>query len=87
MNSSKTWQSRDGKVHNICDMTTSHIQNCLKMLRRNGFISFQDIISGPIPNGDMAQYFYEQDLEEAFGYVHLAIDILEEELRTRNVTN
>ena len=31
----ETWTMKDGREINICDMETSHIENCIKMLERN----------------------------------------------------
>ena len=33
---SPVWVAKEGKELNIQDMETSHIQNCIRMLKRNG---------------------------------------------------
>ena len=41
----RKWETKDGKILSFEDMTTSHIENCIRMLTRNrtymgdGFIS------------------------------------------------
>ena len=54
----KLWRMHNGKTIRICDMSDSHLENTIKMLRRK----VEDIrLEIPFPNfqGEMAQYYAE----------------------------
>ena len=46
------WETRDGQTLKVTDMTTSHIQNCLRMLKR-----------GNSPYADPFIMMFEKELE------------------------
>lgn len=46
------WETREGKTLKVTDMTTSHIQNCLRMLKR-----------GNSPYADPFIGMFEKELE------------------------
>jgi len=82
-----TWTNRKGRKFEIADMDTTHIRNCLAMLRRKGFISESECDScmGYSPQGEMAQYCYEQSMDDAFARTSPYIDAFEKELDRRNL--
>lgn len=86
----KKWKTKDGKKIAIKDMETSHIQNALNLLKRKGFISRKTLrfyLSTPGPNGDMAQWAFEQELDDVISSpVSSFIDLFERELSKRGVT-
>lgn len=81
------WTTKDGQKLEPRDMTTSHIKNCLAMLKRKGAISdqtFLSCLSAP-PNGDMAQMAWEQEINDLLSRpIAPIIDEFEKELRMRN---
>ena len=60
------WKCKDGRVLDIQSMTTDHLKNTISMLRRNKFITpdeYLDMLSCAYSfQGEMAQYYAEQDL-------------------------
>lgn len=82
------WKTREGKVLEVSDMETSHIQNALAMLRRKGAVSPEEAnayLCGP-PSGDAAYDAWENGLYETLGApVAPIIDEFEEELRKRGI--
>ena len=81
------WTTKDGKCIPVSDMTTSHIENALAMLKRNGVVSpstleFYTTCEGP--NGEMAQVAFENECRMVFSApVHPAVDWFENELKKR----
>jgi hypothetical protein len=55
----KYWKTREGKKIPIRDMTDAHLKNAVQMLERR----FAEWIPPPPPNfnGEMAQYYAEQE--------------------------
>jgi hypothetical protein len=82
-----TWTTKDGKTIPISKMATSHIRNCIKMLKEKGFVSVNTVefyLTCPEPMGDMAYDAYLEELD----YVSEApispyIDYFEAELKKR----
>ena len=62
------WKMGDVTLIDIDKMESSHIQNCLAMMRRKGFIGVEELghYFGPGPQGDMASLAFEQAQSEAF---------------------
>lgn len=83
------WKTKEGKILSIKKMETSHINNCIRILERNGFVSVQTLsfyLYGPKPIGDMAQLAYEQECNEIFELQPTPyLDAFEKELKRRNV--
>jgi hypothetical protein len=81
------WTTKDGRKIAIKDMTTEHIQNTINLLKRNGFISvdtFNLYLSTPGPQGEMAQYYFDQELDEVLSSPTTEyLDLFEEELQRR----
>lgn len=64
-----TWKTKDGRTLLIKEMPDNHLLNALRMLKRNGFVSpstVQVYLSVPPPQGEMAQYAYEQEMNQVF---------------------
>lgn len=84
------WTTRDGTEIKVDDMTTSHIINSIKMLKRaldhwsKEEAAGWSFLSGV--QGEMAQYYIEKDLDE-LGRIQCAIsgwiDIFKGYLRLR----
>lgn len=58
------WKTKEGKELNMDDMASDHIENCLDLLERRGFISaktFYFYLVGPLPDGDMARMAVDQE--------------------------
>lgn len=81
------WTMRDGQKIALKDMKTSHIENSLNMLKRNGFISTRTLafyLATPGPTGEMAQMCFEQEFAGVISApVTPWIDLFEEELEWR----
>ena len=62
------WKQRDGSKILMADMETSHLENCLNMLRNKNFIGFSELESyfSEGPSGDGAQLAFDQAMGEAF---------------------
>jgi hypothetical protein len=79
------WKTRDGKVIAVRDMETSHIQNCIRMLRRN-IASRPDPYAYGEPEGDAAQDAFnagirhDDYMEEQ---MRKQIEVFEKELKRR----
>jgi hypothetical protein len=58
----KLWKQKNGMKIRICDMTDTHLENCIKLLER---AAEHQKINYPYPmfNGEMAQYYAEQDYD------------------------
>jgi hypothetical protein len=91
------WVTQDKREIPIKDMETTHIQNCVAMLRRKGWISADEAAPFPVPPcaANMGEFAYEAACEsfewEATEYlrqrhrVHPAIKLMETELMNRGV--
>jgi len=83
----KIWTTKDGRQKEIKNMETSHIKNALNMLLEKGFISHETLsfyLTCEPPNGDMANYAFEQELDNVLkSPTNLFIDYFEEELIKR----
>lgn len=65
MHSETTWTCRDGRVLAIVDMTTQHLQNTVRMLRRKGFVTPDEMLLAsyiPASMGEFAQMAAENEL-------------------------
>jgi hypothetical protein len=84
-----TWTTKDGRTIAISDMSDDHVINAHRMLQRAGYISraTRDLyMSGPIPTGDMAEYYFWQEFDEVLHRVaHPAMDDFENEMRKRRI--
>ncbi len=89
MRRNQIWKCRDGKLINVSDMTDQHVSNTLAMLRRQGFIgrnTLEAYLAYPPPQGDMASYYYEQELDRVFSRpVNDWVDVFEEEVKRRHI--
>lgn len=83
----KVWTTRSGEKIPVVNMQTSHIENSLAMLKRNGFISpstVDNYMCGPMPHGEMAQDAFWSEFDSILNRpVSEAIDWFEEELFRR----
>jgi hypothetical protein len=61
------WNTKDGRIINIDEMTDQHLANSIAMLRRNGFCSIEEFDdacdSAFSAHGEMASYYSEQQLD------------------------
>lgn len=84
---SEVWTCKDGREIAVKDMKISHVENALAMLKRNGYIGENELALGMMcsqPRGDMAQYYYDQELDRMFtAPVSSFIDVFKEELERR----
>lgn len=62
----KKWTTKDGSKLKICDMTTTHIKNCIKLLDR-AFRREMDLSWGGLSSlqGEMACYYAEGAVDAA----------------------
>ena len=64
MSKERFWKTKEGKIIKISEMSTSHIKNCILMLRKNKFIGKAELESFFSVNydmmGDGAQYAFDQ---------------------------
>lgn len=62
------WKTKDGEIIKIKDMADSHLINSIKFIERNaeryvnGMKDFY--LSCPLPNGEMANDYFEQEFDE-----------------------
>lgn len=80
----KIWKTEDGRILEINKMETEHIKNCLNLLKRKNFISFESFnryLNSYNCLGDAAQLCV--DLEYANKIPNQTIDFFEEELKNR----
>ena len=84
----KTWETRSGEKIKIKDMSDSHLQNTINMIKRNGWISTDTLnfyLSCSPPSGDMAEYAFDQEQERIFNKPNsITLSALERELSRRN---
>lgn len=62
MTNMKMWTCKDGRKVRVKDMDDKHLENTIKFLRRQ----HQEIVFGtsyPSFNGEMAQYYAEQEFD------------------------
>ena len=84
----KKWNCKNGKEIEIKDMETSHIENSIKMLERQGFVAkstwdFYSTCSGP--TGEHAQDAFEAEQNSVFDKMPTSwIDAFKDELKKRN---
>lgn len=83
------WTTRDGRVIDVKDMETSHVQRALAMLKRKGCVGPSTVLaylSGPRPQGEFAQDAFNEEIDEiATRRIHPFVDIFEAELERRGV--
>jgi hypothetical protein len=84
----KVWKSIDGVSHNVSEMSTSHIQNCLNMLQSKGFVGYSKYESrfggSDFIKGEMAQDAFDFEASVLAESRPLEIiDWFEEELKRR----
>ncbi len=60
----RVWKTKGGKKLKIRDMATSHIQNCIKVLKKYNNRKVSEILSLPIPNGEEAACALENAIDE-----------------------
>ena len=80
------WLTKDGRALRVKEMTTTHIQNAMAMLKRNGFTSYKTFqaYASAGPEGDMAQLCFDQEQQEVLSKTpHSAIDWFHDELKRR----
>ena len=84
------WTTKDGHHINPQDMTTSHIENALAMLKRHGVVGPSTVsfyLSGPMPRGEMALEAYFQEFNAVLNApVSEFVDVFEAILREREET-
>lgn len=88
-----TWTTRDGRVLKVSEMTTNHIHNAIRMLKRQGCVSvreYNDVSTNPpCFQGEQAQlcadqmWFHWLDEYEPC----IALDHFEDELRRRQIVD
>ena len=83
----KQWRMNNGEWIEISNMSDSHIEACLALLKRKGYIGSSTLafyLSCPEPNGDMASFEFDRECDEVFNAkVHPCYDELEAELKRR----
>jgi hypothetical protein len=88
-NKYKKWTMKNGDKIKVKKMKTSHIINCVKLLKRNGFESysiFSFYMSCKGPSGDMAQLAFEKELNYWIDKKPTKwIDVFNKELKKRGV--
>lgn len=60
----KVWTTKDGQRIRIKDMTDTHLMNTIKMMERKVEEEVADI-PYPVFQGEMAQFYADQDYEAA----------------------
>lgn len=84
-----TWKTKDGRTLLIRQMPDNHLLNAIRMLKRNGFVSPSTVeayLLGPPPRGEMAQLYYEQEMDQVFqAPVSPTLGYLEDEADRRGV--
>ena len=82
------WKTKNGREIEVEDMETSHIENSLNMMKRQGFIGPSTLAfytSCERPRGDAARYAFEGEIDQILeAPVSEFIDVFEEELQKRN---
>lgn len=83
----RTWVTKYQETILIKDMTDSHLDNSIQMMKRNGFVSEKThnfYLSSVGPSGDMASYAFEQEQMRVFSSkISKVLDWLEEEKERR----
>ena len=83
----KQWRMKNGEWVEIANMSDHHIEACLALLKRKGYIGASTLafyLSCPEPNGDMASLEFDRECDEIFNAkVHPCYDELEAELKRR----
>jgi hypothetical protein len=64
----KLWTTKDKQRIRICDMTLSHLENTLRMLKRKAVLNRAEEISAAYSaastlRGDMATYYADQEID------------------------
>jgi len=63
----KLWITKEGNKIRICDLADDHLNNAMKMIERMAKEvtneKLNQLMSCPIPNGEMASYAFEQELD------------------------
>lgn len=83
------WRCKDGLELDVEEMESAHIQNCINMLRRNGYVSldtfWRAVGSASASQGEMASYYAEQEIADMMPTAIL--DEMEFELGRRRQAN
>lgn len=81
------WKTKDGKELDVSEMETSHIQNALNLLEKNGCISPKTLnfyLTCIPPTADMAMDCFEMEFAAVLeAPVSEFVDIFEDELEKR----
>lgn len=80
----RMWTKRDGTKVPVREMHDAHLVNAIKMCRHQGLVS-EPMLLGPMPMGEMAQYAWEQECEEAWDKYFPPLKWLEEEAARRGL--
>jgi len=74
----------------IRDMDDNHLLNAYRMMVEKGFIGKETLyfyLNCTPPSGDMAQYAFDQELDQVLSApCHPAVDWLEDEIKRRKLT-
>lgn len=79
----KQWKTRNGQLIDIDKLPDAHLDNIIKMLRRNGFKTpseAADMLVGPPPQGEMAYDAWAWELDNIRVSVELPY-LIEEQLK------
>ena len=84
----KLWRCKDGRKVRICDMGDGHLANSIAMLERQAEVE-KSQLPYPCFNGEMAQYYAEQDWDRAMAsgpeYFYPIYDDLMQEMERRQI--
>lgn len=80
------WKTRDGRVLDIREMETAHLRSAIGMLRRNGYVTREELCDAMCTasglGGEFAQMAAEQEITSM--KLHATMEALSEELERRN---
>lgn len=84
---SKEWKTKNGRKIRVCDMETSHIENSLSMLKREGCIDPETLsfyLSCRPPTADGALMAFEREFDRVISApISSFINLFKEELERR----
>ncbi len=83
-----TWTTASQQKLKIADMESSHIRNCINLLKREGYVSESTLmfyLTTEGPQGMMAQDCFERECDEVFNRTNVSahLDAFIEELERR----